>query len=160
MPRRNSHDRCWDIPEFGDLRSGIHEFRFKSNDTYVDLKSGTNGEYYLGAGIYGIHTPCTHISCFLGSSAPRNVWYSEIYVNVSELGSSSVWLRQWTFARELGHALMLTHHSSGSNALMYDYPVGDPSGINGPVTLDVGYTSPICGGDTTTWGVRCVCGWN
>jgi hypothetical protein len=135
-------------------------FGTQANETYVYLKTGTNGQYYLGAGVYGIHSPCTHISCYLGSSAPMNVWYSEVYVNVSELATSTVWLRQWAFAHELGHALMLTHHTSGTNALMYDYPVGNPTGINGPVALDVGHSSPICRADKTTWGARCIYGWN
>jgi hypothetical protein len=117
----------------------------------VYLKTGTNGQKGLASGVYASTWNCNSSGVCSNSNIAQNIWYSEVYFNLSSgsMDTLTSAQRTKTFAHEIGHTLGLFHHQAAAFVMRqgaYNYTVS--AGDYGQL--------PSCAGATTTWGVRCI----
>ncbi len=132
-----------------------YSFTPLSNDTWVYLKDGHNGQHGLTKDFYGMTWNCPLNgggACYNDGRAMNAQW-SEIYLNHDKLDGASDAIVQSVFAHESGHAMMLAHNMIDTSSIMsLDR---DRSRIVGPNGNDIG-SYPGC--SAAGFGIRCIYG--
>jgi hypothetical protein len=137
----------------------VLSWSYHSNQSNVYLWPASTGQHGLTSQAFGITWNCDLQSyCVSSASTPILIWYSYLYFNrdlFNDPLNGSVTTRKHTFAHEIGHALGLAHHGTGTTPLMS----ASSNSLVSPTSTDLG-TLPACtGGGRTTWGTRCIYYW-
>lgn len=124
----------------------------QANDTWIYLSDVADGEHGT-VGLLGITWNCDINSFCSAANIAMNVWWTDIYLNRTEMDATSNVGREWTFSHEIGHSLGLYHHLDLAR-LMNPFQVN----VLGPTNPgDLG-TLPPCS-VANGGGVRCVYNW-
>jgi hypothetical protein len=127
----------------------------RSGDVYTYLNVSTTGNYGLGATNGGITWLCPPrpAGCESDTTRPVVIWYSNVYLNMSLIDGRNYTASdiQHLWSHESGHAMGLSHNTSGYFSVMTD----DYS-VTSPTNLDIGaYPGCSNGG----FGMNCIYGY-